>query len=64
VQIGRGVSQVKHELTFEWEKDTKNTRKYEEVERVGQAKVIGSLYVQKHAANGVERLKVTIEAGE
>ena len=48
-------------LTFTREKDTKNTTKYAEDERKGQPQVVGSLYVQKWAAEGRENLTVTIE---
>ena len=48
-------------LTFTREKETKNTVKYAEDEREGLPPVVGSLYVQKHVAKGVDRLKVRIE---
>jgi len=48
-------------LTFNREKETKNTVKFEEEERDGQPKVVGSLYVQKFAAGKAASLKVTIE---
>ena len=37
------------ELTFEQEKETKNTVRYQEQVEDGEAKVIGPLYVQKSA---------------
>lgn len=55
----------KHTLTFTRERDTKNAVRYQEDVAEGQATVIGTLYVQKHALGGtVEKLKVTIEEGK
>lgn len=45
---------------FKWEKDTKNTAKFEEVPPAGQPPRIGSLYLQKWAANGARELEVTV----
>lgn len=45
---------------FVKEKETKNTVKYEEKPPAGQPPVIGSLYLQKWAANGAERVTVTV----
>ncbi len=36
---------------FVFAKETKNTRKYDEVPPAGQAPIIGSLYLQKHVAH-------------
>lgn len=47
-------------LTFVKEKETKNTIKFEEVERDGQPKIVGSLYVQRFIAKGREKLTLTI----
>lgn len=52
-------------IAFAFEKETKNTRKFEEQPEPGVAPVIGTLYVQKHVLHGLgnpERLSVTIEA--
>jgi len=48
-------------LNFLREKETKNTVKYQEQERPGQPHVIGSLYIQKWAANGAQAVRVTLE---
>lgn len=48
-------------LNFNREKETKNTVKFEEEERDGQPKVIGSLYVQKYVAKNAASLRVTVE---
>jgi hypothetical protein len=52
------------ELTFQRERETKNTVRYEE--QVGdEPPIVGTLYVQKYAVNRIgnpERLRVTIEA--
>ena len=37
-------------VEFLLEKETKNTRKYAEFTKTGVAPVVGSLYLQKHAA--------------
>lgn len=60
--ITQGDSKMENQitLTFSHEKDTKNTRKYEEDERVGQPKLVGSLYLAKHVAAGIDKLTVTI----
>lgn len=55
----------KLELTFQFEKDTKNTRRYQE-ESADGPQIIGTLYVQQWAlrklTNGElpDRLKVTV----
>ncbi len=48
-------------VSFEKEKETKNTIKFEEVERPGQPKVIGTLYVQKYAVGSNTKLQVTVK---
>lgn len=50
----------KTEVLFDLEKETKNTNKYNERARDGQAPIIGSLYVQKWA-KPAKTLKVTVE---
>jgi hypothetical protein len=50
-------------IHFSFEKSTKNTHKFEEVEQPGQAKIIGSLYVQKHAFNGSVPKNITVMLG-
>lgn len=39
-------------LTFQFERETKNTRRYSEVAEDGEA-VVGTLYVQKSALDGL-----------
>ena len=50
------------ELTFEQEKETQNTVRYQEQVEDGEAKVIGPLYVQKSALgeNPPQVLSVTV----
>jgi len=48
-------------LTFVKEKDTKNCVRYQEQERPGQPKIIGTLYVQNWAAGPSAAVKATIE---
>jgi hypothetical protein len=47
-------------LTFHVEKETKNTFKFEEDERQGRPKIVGSLYAQKFVAKGKTKATVTI----
>ena len=52
-------------VRFDFEKETKNTRKFEELPEPGQAPMIGTLYVQKHILQRLgdpTGLTVTIEA--
>jgi len=51
-------------LTFETERPTKNTVRFEEVTEDDGASAVGTLYVQKWALRDIgrpERIKVTIE---
>ena len=50
-------------LTFEQEKETKNTVRFQEVVADGSQPVIGPLYIQKHAlgANPPETISLEIE---
>ena len=52
----------RHELTFEQEKETKNTIRFQEVVEDGSQAVIGPLYIQKHAlgSESPKTVKVTI----
>ncbi len=40
-------------ITLKRQKDTKNTVRFEEVEREDAALVVGTLYVQKHAVHAL-----------
>ncbi|CAH0991030.1 hypothetical protein SIN8267_01131 [Sinobacterium norvegicum] len=48
-------------VTFEYEKETKNSVRYKEVPEEGSAPIVGSLYVQKWFAGSSKTLAVTIE---
>ncbi|WP_019615890.1 hypothetical protein [Psychromonas ossibalaenae] len=48
-------------ITFEFEKETKNSVRYKEVPEPGQAPVVGSIYVQKWFAGSSKELSVSIE---
>lgn len=50
----------KQVLTFKHERDTKNTRRYQEVVEEGKQPVIGTLYVRQ-SAKPPDTLRVTIE---
>lgn len=47
-------------LEFTWDRETKNTVRFAEVEREGKPPVIGILYVKKFAAGDLETLTVDI----
>ena len=49
------------ELEFVREKETKNTIRFKEVEKEGQLKVIGYLYVMKQFAGDREKLVIEIK---
>lgn len=52
---------TKATLHFVFEKETKNTRRYQEQSEEGRPPVVGTLYVQKWAVGKAERLVVTVE---
>ena len=49
-------------LTFVWERETKNTQRYNEVVEGDNKPVVGALYVRKDVAADAKKLTVTIEA--
>lgn len=49
------------ELIFARDRETKNTVRFEEVERPGQPKIIGALYVQKSYAGDAAFVKMSLE---
>jgi hypothetical protein len=49
---------------FVKEKETKNTVKYEEKPPTGQPPVMGTLYLQKWAAGGAEKVTITVAIPE
>lgn len=51
-------------VKFEYEKETKNSVRYQEVPEEGKAPLMGSLYVQKWFAGNTKTLEVTIEKKE
>ena len=51
----------KEVVTFEFEKETKNSIRYKEVPAEGKAPIVGSLYVQKWFAGDSKTLQLTIE---
>ena len=55
------MSQKSKTVSFQKEKETKNTVKFNEVQTQGEAPIIGSLYLQKWFAADCARLKVTVE---
>ncbi|ETX11817.1 hypothetical protein MUS1_07680 [Marinomonas ushuaiensis DSM 15871] len=48
-------------VTFEYEKETKNSVRYQEIPEEGKAPIMGSLYVQKWFAGNSKSLEITIE---
>ncbi|MEQ3692062.1 MAG: hypothetical protein ABNH15_01840 [Alcanivorax sp.] len=51
----------KKTVKFEYEKETKNSVRYQEVPEEGTAPIMGSLYVQKWFAGSSKTLEITIE---
>ena len=52
---------TKKNITFEYEKETKNSVRYKELPEPGQAPIVGSLYVQKWFAGNSKTLQISIE---
>lgn len=52
---------TKKTVKFEYEKETKNSVRYQEVPESGQAPVMGTVYVQKWFAGDTKRFEITIE---
>ena len=52
---------TKKKLTFEYEKETKNSVRYKEVPEEGTAPIVGTLYVQKWFAGESKSIELTIE---
>jgi hypothetical protein len=48
-------------VTFEYEKETKNSVRYKEVPEEGAAPIMGSIYVQKWFAGNSKSIEVTID---
>ena len=47
-------------ITFELEKETKNSVRYKEVPGDGKPPIVGSLYVQKWFAGSTKTLEITL----
>ena len=47
-------------VTFEFEKESKNSVRYKEVPDEGTAPIIGSLYIQKWFAGNSKSIEITI----
>ena len=47
-------------ITFEFEKNNKNSTRYKEVPEDGMPPVLGSIYVQKWFAGDKKKIEVTI----
>lgn len=52
---------TKKTITFEFEKETKNSVRYQELPEPGQAPVAGTIYLQKWFAQSAKTIEVTIE---
>ncbi len=48
-------------VKFEYEKENKNSVRYQEVPEDGKPPIVGSLYVQKWFAGKSQNLEITIE---
>ncbi|ACA88684.1 hypothetical protein [Shewanella woodyi] len=51
----------KKTVKFEYEKETKNSVRYQEVSEPGQAPIMGTIYVQKWFAGDSKVLELTLE---
>lgn len=51
----------KKTVKFEYEKETKNSVRYQEIPEEGTAPIMGSLYVQKWFSGSSKTLEITIE---
>lgn len=52
---------TKKTVKFEYEKETKNSVRYQEVPESGQAPIMGTIYVQKWFAEDSKILEITID---
>lgn len=52
---------TKKVLTFEYEKETKNSVRYKEISDEGAAPIVGTLYVQKWFAGDSKSIEITID---
>ena len=48
-------------VNFEYEKETKNSVRYQEVPEEGKAPIVGTLYVQKWFAGSTKNIAITID---
>ena len=51
----------KEVISFEFEKETKNSVRYKEVPVEGKAPIVGTLYVQKWFAGDTKNLEIIID---
>lgn len=51
----------KETIHFEFEKETKNSVRYQEVPEAGKAPIIGTVYIQKWFAGNAKKLTLTVE---
>jgi hypothetical protein len=52
---------AKETLQFEFEKETKNAIRYQEVPAEGKAPIVGTIYIQKWYAGSSKNISVTID---
>ena len=48
-------------VNFEFEKETKNSIRYKEVQEDGKAPIVGSIYIQKWFAGSTKNISINIE---
>ena len=51
-------------ITFEFEKENKNSVRYNEIPKEGMPPIVGSIYVQKWFAGNNKTIEVTIKKKE
>jgi len=48
-------------VNFEFEKETKNSVRYKEVQEDGKAPIVGTIYLQKWFAGSTKNISINIE---
>ena len=62
--IAENITMSTVSLVFNYEKETKNSVRYQEQPEAGKAPIVGSLYVQKWFAGDSKVLTLTLEKND
>ena len=60
-ELSEKAIMTKKTVIFEYEKETKNSVRYQEIPESGQAPVMGTIYVQKWFAGETKQISISIE---